>query len=135
MSRVYCCRISSLGPREVFERPSACEGSCFAGEATLHWVVRQSGKGEVNFALVKFRKFYRRRVMTPLDALGDSFVGGAFSSSPLSPSNLPQTSPSQRATNRLVRSATARHCNAEKSDSYSGGAVIHPMCHQGPWLQ
>ena len=62
MSRVYCCRISSLGPREVFERPSACEGSCFAGEATLHWVVRQSGKGEVNFALVKFRKFYRRRV-------------------------------------------------------------------------
>jgi len=78
MSRVYCCRISSLGPREVFERPSACEGSCFAGEATLHWVVRQSGKGEVNFALVKFRKFYRRRVMTPLDALGDSFVGGAF---------------------------------------------------------
>jgi len=67
-------------------------------------------------------------IMTPLDALGDSFVGGAFSSSPLSPSNLPQTSPSQRATNRLVRSATARHCNAEKSDSYSGGAVIHPMC-------
>ena len=98
-------------------------------------------------------------IMTPLDALGDSFVGGAFRrrglklprmiittfsihlrnnlvgsgeihhrSAPFGASNLPETSCSQRATNRLVCSATTSHCNAEKSDSYSGGAVIHPMC-------